>query len=257
MKKILIILTASLLIILTAACMAEESGDGAIIQLKEHCYINPAGGSKLHADQNCETVNPRYLPLTEIEFSEDLLNQYTVCPVCTTAGQPQEEWSPLDLATMVMPEEEIYRITAEWEKKYSFSGLWDYQVNAAFSAETGTIPYNAYVFDPGLLPVFPDDDAIPAEKIAGDAVSLAASYGSRLTEEELGNLQVIVSQYVKPDKDVYLFSTTGSWVVYFRNDEDIVAELYVDAHTGIPNYFQILPDEVSYVGEPGVEARYD
>ena len=99
-----------------------------------------------------QSVNRRYLPLTEIAFDESLLNQYSVCPVCTSVEQPQEEPSPLDRATLVMPEEEIYRITAEWEKKYSFSELWDYQVNAAFSAETGTIPYNPYVFDPSVLP---------------------------------------------------------------------------------------------------------
>ena len=73
------------------------------------------------------------------------------------------------MATKVMSEEEIYRITVEWEKQYGFSALWDYQVNAAFSAETRTIPYNAYVFDFSLLPVMPDEDAIPAEKIAENA----------------------------------------------------------------------------------------
>ena len=256
MKKIYIILFVVLLSVVSA-CMADEIPEETLNMLKEHCYFNPSGGSKLHADQNCQSVNRRYLPLTEIAFDESLLNQYSVCPVCTSVEQPQEEPSPLDRATLVMPEEEIYRITAEWEKKYSFSELWDYQVNAAFSAETGTIPYNPYVFDPSLLPVFPDDDAIPAEKVAEDAVSLAASYGSRLKENDLRQLQVVVSQYVKPDKDVYLFSITGTWVVNFRNEEEIVAWLYVDAHTGMPNFFYIIPEEVSYIGEPGVEPVHD
>lgn len=256
MKKLMVILFVMVLSFISA-CMADEIPEEAISQLKEHCYINPAGGSKLHADQNCQSVNPRYLPLTEIEFSDKLLNQYSICPVCTTVEQPQEEPSPLDMATKVMSEEEIYRITVEWEKQYGFSALWDYQVNAAFSAETGTIPYNPYIFDPSVLPVFPDEDAIPAEKIAEDAVSLAASYGSRLTEDDLKKCQIIVSQYVKPDKDVYLFSITGTWVVSFRNDEDSIAWLYVDAHTGIPNYFYIISDEISYIGEPGVEAVHD
>ena len=256
MKKIIAALLVILLCIISA-CIADEIPEETLNQLKQHCYINPNGGSKLHVDQNCKSVNPRYLPLTEIEFNEILQNQYSVCPVCTTVEQLQDEPSPLDQATLVMPEEEIYRITVEWEKEYGFSALWDYQVNAAFSAETGTIPYNPYIFDPSVLPVFPDEDAIPAEKIAENAVSLAASYGSRLTEEELGKCQVIVSQYVKPDKDVYLFSITGTWVVSFRNDEDSIAWLYVDAHTGIPNYFYIISDEISYIGEPGVEAVHD
>ena len=256
MKKII----ASLLVILLciiSACMADEIPEETLSQLKQHCYINPNGGSKLHVDQNCKSVNPRYLPLTEIEFNEILQNQYSVCSVCTTVEQPQDEPSPLDQATLVMPEEEIFQITVEWEKKYGFSALWDYQVNAAFSAETGAIPYNPYIFDPSVLPAFPDEDAIPAEKIAEDAVSLAASYGSRLTEDDLKKCQIIISQYVKPDKDVYLFSITGTWVVSFRNDEDSIAWLYVDAHTGIPNYFYIISDEISYIGEPGVEAVHD
>ena len=256
MKKII----ASLLVILLciiSACMADEIPEETLSQLKQHCYINPNGGSKLHVDQNCQSVNPRYLPLTEIGFNETLLNQYSVCAVCTTIEQLQEDPSSLDQAAFVMPEEEIYRITVEWEKEYGSSALWDYQVNAAFSAKTGTIPYNPYIFDPSVLPVFPDEDAIPAEKIAEDAVSLAASYGSRLTEDDLKKCQIIVSQYVKPDKDVYLFSITGTWVVSFRNDEDSIAWLYVDAHTGIPNYFYIISDGISYIGEPGVEAVHD
>jgi len=256
MKKIIAALLVILLCIISA-CIADEIPEETLSQLKQHCYINPNGGSKLHVDQNCKSVNPRYLPLTEIEFNETLQNQYSVCPVCTAVEQPQDEPSPLDQATLVMPEEEIYQITVEWEKKYGFSALWDYQVNAAFSAETGTIPYNPYIFDPSVLPVFPDEDAIPAEKIAEDAVSLAASYGSRLTEDDLKKCQIIVSQYVKPDKDVYLFSITGTWVVSFLNDEDSIALLYVDAHTGIPNFFYIISDGISYIGEPGVDAVHD
>ena len=101
------------------------------------------------------------------------------------------------------------------------------------------------------------DDAIPAEKIAENAVSLAASYGSRLTGDDLEKTQVIVSQYVKPDKDVYLFSTTGSWLVQFWKDDESIACLYVDAHTGIPNFFCLFQDGIQYIGEPGVEGRSD
>ena len=256
MKKIAAVLLVVLLCIISAG-LADEIPEESLSQLKEHCYINPNGGEKLHADQNCQSVNPRYLPLTEIKFNESLQNQYSICPVCTTVEQPQQEPSPLDHATKVMSEEEIYRITVEWEKQYGFSGLWDYQVNAAFSAETRTIPYNPYVFDFSLLPVLPDEDAIPAEKIAGNAIPLAASYGSRLTKNDLESTQVIVSQYVKPDKDVYPFSTHGSWLVNFWKDDDSIACLYVDAHTGIPNYFYIFQDGIKYIGEPGVAPERD
>lgn len=240
-----------------AACMAEEVPAEAVSLLKEHCYINPDGGSKLHADPNCQSVNTRYLPLTEIEYDEALLNRYSICLICTTAEQPQEEEpSLLDLATLVMPEEEIYRITVEWEKKYGYSGQWDYQVNAAFSAETGTLPYTAYIFNPSLLPVLPDEDAIPAERIAEEAPALAAAYGSRLTEDDLRNMQVIVSQFKKPDRDISIFPATGTWLVNFWDEDESIAWLYVDARTGIPSHFDILPDEVSYTGAPGVEADH-
>ena len=253
-RKMLIILMVILLCIISVACVADDIPEEAINQLKEHCYIYPNGGEYLHADQNCRSVHQKYLPLTEIEFNEALLNQYSVCPICTASDQPQEEPSLLDQATMVMTPDEIYRVTVEWEKQYGFSGQWDYKVNAAFAAENGTTPYNAYIFDPSLLPVLPDEDAIPAEKIADEAVALAASYGSELTENDLGKMQVVVSEYRKPDKDVYLFSMTGTWHVLFLEDENSIASLYVDAHTGIPNFFYIIPDGVCYEGEPGVEA---
>jgi len=257
MKKILIVLAAVLLGAAPAACTAGEIPEAALRLLEEHCYINPVGGSKLHADPNCPNVNPKYLPLTEMEFDGALPDGYSVCPVCTAVELPEEEPSPLDRATQVMPEEEIYRITAEWERQYGFSGLWDYRVNAAFAAENGTMPYNPYIFDPSLLPVFPDEDALPAEWVAENAASLAASYGSRLTEEDLKKCQVLVSQYVKPDTDVYQFSITGSWLVYFRSEEENVACLYVDAHTGVPDYFRIYPNGVAYIGAPGAEAVWD
>ena len=109
MKKIMAILLVILLCVVSA-CMADEIPEETICQLKEHCYINPSGGIKLHVDQHCKSVNPKYLPLTEIEFSETLLDQYSICPVCTAVEQPQQEPSLLDLATKVMSEEEIYRI---------------------------------------------------------------------------------------------------------------------------------------------------
>ena len=95
MKKIMAVLLVILLCIISA-CMADEIPEETLGQLKEHCYINLSGGNKLHADQNCQSVNPRYLPLTEIEFSESLLNQYSICPVCTAVEHPQQEPSPLD-----------------------------------------------------------------------------------------------------------------------------------------------------------------
>ena len=68
---------------------------------------------------------------------------------------------------------------------------------------------------------------------------------------------MIVAQYVKPDNDVYLFSTTGSWLVKFLGSDGAGAWMYVDAHTGVPNFLGIYPDGISYIGEPGVDATLD
>ena len=253
MKNILIILAVILLSIISVVYAADEIPEEAINQLKEHCFINPNGGKLLHTDQNCRSVHDKYLPLTEIEFSEELLNQYSLCSVCTFAVESQEEPAgPTDPA-FIISEAELNKVTAEWEKQYGNNKKWDYQVNAAFVLEVGTLPGVPYVFDKSVLPIMPDEDAISADGIAEKAILLAASYGRRLTEDALKNMQVIVSQYRKPDKDGYLFSTTGSWLISFWDNDDIVAWMYVDAHTGVPSFLNIIPDRISFPGEPGVE----
>ena len=255
MKKLVCFILAVMITAFLTAVHAEPS-EQAINRLKEHCYINPTGRERLHTDQNCRSVHEKYLPLTEVEFSEELLKQYSLCPVCTLADEPKEEpVAPADPA-LVISETELNKITAEWEKQYGDYKKWDYQVNAAFVSEAVILPDTPYVFDKSVLPIMPDEDAIPAEEIAGKAIPLAASYGSRLTEDALKDMQVIVSQYRKPDNDVYLFSTTGSWLVSFWENDDIVAWMYVDAHTSVPNFLNIVPDCMSFQGEPGVEGMH-
>ncbi len=253
MKKIVCLILSTMMLIIIPVTILAQTSEEAINKLKEHCYINPTGGERLHTDQNCRSVHEKYLPLTEVEFSEDLLKQYSLCHVCTLADELKEEpVAPADPA-LVISEAELNKITAEWEEQYGDYRKWDYQVNAAFVSEAGALPDTPYVFDKSVLPIMPDEDAIPAEEIAGKAIPLAASYGSRLTEDVLKDMQVIVSQYRKPDNDVYLFSTTGSWLISFWDNDNIVAWMYVDAHTGVPSFLNIVPDCISFQGEPGVE----
>ena len=256
MKRILPLILVIIVISLFTACIAEEIPEETLNRLKEHCYINPDGGQRLHTDQNCRSVHEKYLPLTEVEFSDELLKQYSLCPVCTLVDEPQEEPAAPADPKLVISEAELKNVTAGWVKQYGDYKKWDYQVNAAFVSEVGTLPDTPYVFDKSVLPIMPDEDAIPAKEIAGKAIPLAASYGSRLTEDVLKDMQVIVSQYRKPDNDVYLFSTTGSWLVSFWDNDDIVAWMYVDAHTGVPNFLNIVPDCISFQGEPGVEGTH-
>ena len=130
LKRALYMILVIIMISAFTACIAEEIPEEALNRLKEHCYINPDGGERLHTDQNCRSVHEKYLPLTEVEFSDELLKQYSLCPVCTLADEPQEEpAAPADPA-LVISEAELNRITAEWEKQYGDYRKWDYQVNA-------------------------------------------------------------------------------------------------------------------------------
>ena len=49
-------------------------------------YINPEGGSKYHYDQNCPSVNPRFLPLSVSITTDDLkkepYSQLSPCSIC-------------------------------------------------------------------------------------------------------------------------------------------------------------------------------
>ena len=50
--------------------------------LQEHCYINPDGGRFVHLNKNCISVHPKYLPLTEVEYTDDIAQKYEFCAVC-------------------------------------------------------------------------------------------------------------------------------------------------------------------------------
>ena len=50
--------------------------------LKEHCYMNPDGGRLVHLNKNCISVHPKYLPLTEVEYTDDIAQKYEICSVC-------------------------------------------------------------------------------------------------------------------------------------------------------------------------------
>ena len=97
MKKLLCVLFSVMIItMLPAVILAETSEESVISELKEHCYINPDGGNKVHLDMNCPSVNPRYLPLTEVEYTEKIASKYHFCAVCCgiteSAYTSEKEW---------------------------------------------------------------------------------------------------------------------------------------------------------------------
>ena len=50
-------------------------------------YINPNGGSKLHSDPYCRSVHEKYLPLQKTELTNEIVQQYSLCPVCSSGSQ--------------------------------------------------------------------------------------------------------------------------------------------------------------------------
>ena len=56
--------------------------DEIIALLKNQCYINPNGGRYAHLDQYCRSVHQKYLPLTKVEYTEEIALKYDFCPVC-------------------------------------------------------------------------------------------------------------------------------------------------------------------------------
>lgn len=52
-------------------------------------YYNPSGGEKFHADQNCSSVNDRYLPLTAITYGDLSRYPFTELRPCGSCNAPQ------------------------------------------------------------------------------------------------------------------------------------------------------------------------
>ena len=225
----------------------------------ERWYINPNGGTKLHSDPYCRSVHEKYLPLQEIELTDEILQQYSRCAVCSSGSQqPSAEEAAVE-PELVLPEKELNSITAQWESIYGNYLLWNYKTNADFVKENGTQPDVPYIFNRSLLNCYPDEDAIPAEEIEKMAMPLIVSYGSDLNEEKLSSCRIIVNAYKKPDMDGTLFSQSGSWIVgvWDRSKAENIAYIYIDSHTGIPSYFRLTQEQISYIGEPGVEPVKD
>ena len=60
----------------------ERTEEKIILLLKEHCYVNPDGGCFVHLNENCRSVHQKYLPLTEVEYTDEIAQKYEFCPVC-------------------------------------------------------------------------------------------------------------------------------------------------------------------------------
>ena len=61
---------------------SERTEDEIITLLREHCFINPDGGRYVHLDQYCKSVHQKYLPLTRVEYTDEIAQKYQLCHVC-------------------------------------------------------------------------------------------------------------------------------------------------------------------------------
>ena len=61
---------------------SERTEDEIIALLTDHCFINPDGGRYVHLDQYCRSVHQKYLPLTSVEYTDEIAKKYEFCHVC-------------------------------------------------------------------------------------------------------------------------------------------------------------------------------
>ncbi len=80
-----------------------------------HWYIHPNGGTELHRDLYCRSVSEKYLPLQEIELTDEILQQYSICPACFTGSQQPAAEEAAAEPELVLSEKELNRIRAQWE----------------------------------------------------------------------------------------------------------------------------------------------
>lgn len=79
-KGILAVLLAAVL--LMGAAAAESTDEEIEARLEQACYINPNGGRYVHTVPDCETVFPAVLPLTRVEYTDEIRQWYPFCSVC-------------------------------------------------------------------------------------------------------------------------------------------------------------------------------
>ena len=99
MKKGILCLFLAIALMIGAAG-AERSAQEIEDMLKQACYINLDGGTMVHSVPDCRSVHPKFLPLTKVEYTEEIKANYSFCPICcvdehygeTDAVETEEPW---------------------------------------------------------------------------------------------------------------------------------------------------------------------
>ena len=224
-----------LLLLLPLSGRSEEVSPSLYYRLLDACFINPQGGSYVHLNPMCPSVSDRYLPLTQIVYTEEAASRFSPCRYCALEGTDDLE---------------------DWVAQYGPRLLWDYAVLAAFSAKNDWM----YAFDPSLKPCLPQPGVIASEEAVSLALRAAPAYGNDITQASLSSLVCIASSYRKPDRPTGLWSEEGTWVVSFVDTSSSLPEwafsVCLNAQSGTPEALLTANGEI-YVGSPKTATRQE
>ena len=252
MKKVMLCLLIAIgLIIGTAG--AERSAQDIEDMLKQACYINPDGGTMVHSVPDCRIVHPKFLPLTKVEYTEEIKANYSFCPVCCM----DEHYGETDVAETEEPwkaeSEIIESATMEREQQLGMRfNLWNWEQNADFQEECGHSA--AYIITKGIdiKRIRPDETDVPFDDALSFAIVRLLTYDSQLTIEQFDSWW-LASEYI--DDYPYLldeiknmdhqgeqtaYGETGIWHFTWWDVTDpmeweqknCMATAYVDGKTG-------------------------
>ena len=232
---------------------AERSAQEIETMLEQACYINPDGGIRVHSVVDCRSVHPKYLPLTKVEYTEEIKANYSFCPVCCE----DEHYGETDVAETEEPwkvESEIIKSeTMEREQQLGMRfNLWNWEQNADFQEEHGHSATYMIAKGVDIKRIRPDETDVPFDDALAFAAAKLLTYDSQLTNEQLDDYW-LASEYI--DDYPYLldeiknmdrpgeqeiFGESGIWHFTWWNVTDpmeweqknCIATAYVDGKTG-------------------------
>ena len=232
---------------------AERSAQEIETMLEQACYINPDGGIRVHSVVDCRSVHPKYLPLTKVEYTEEIKAKYSFCPVCCV----DEHYGETDVAETEEPwkvESEIIKSeTMEREQQLGMRfNLWNWEQNADFQEEHGHSATYMIAKGVDIKRIRPDETDVPFDDALAFAAAKLLTFDSQLTNEQLDDYW-LASEYI--DDYPYLldeiknmdrqgeqeiFGESGIWHFTWWNvtnlmeweQKNCIATAYVDGKTG-------------------------
>ena len=252
MKKIVLCLLLAIALMIGAAG-AERSAQEIEAMLEKACYINPDGGIRVHSVPDCRSVHSKFLPLTKVEYTEEIKAKYSFCPVCCV----DEHYGETDVAETEEPwkvESEIIKSeTMEREQQLGMRfNLWNWEQNADFQEEYGHCATYMITKGVSIRRIRPEETDVPFKDARTFAVTKLLTCDSQLTNEQF-DAWWLASEYI--DDYPYLlneiknmdhpgehtvYGETGIWHFTWWDVTDpmeweqknCMATAYVDGKTG-------------------------